>query len=240
MRAVDKAGNADSTPASRTWTVDTVAPGGTVMINSGATYAKSTTANLSLSATDPSPGSGVASMRFSQEGQFWSDWEPFAISKPWTLAGGDGTKTVHVQYRDNAGNVSATARAAIELDTAAPKVTSVTPANNATGVKRNANLTATFSEKMDPLSITNSTFKLFKINPDGSTAQVTNVTVSLSTDGLKATLNPFGTSSTQLAKNTRYKAVVTTGAKDLAGNALDQNKDKEGNQAKSWTFTTGR
>jgi hypothetical protein len=41
-----------------------------------------------------------------------------------------------------------------------------------------------------------------------------------------------------LAANTRYKATITSGVKDLAGNALDQNKNKEGNQAKSWTFTT--
>jgi hypothetical protein len=42
-----------------------------------------------------------------------------------------------------------------------------------------------------------------------------------------------------LAKNTKYKAVVTTGAKDLAGNALDQKATTTGNQPKSWTFTTG-
>jgi hypothetical protein len=239
VRAVDKAGNADLTPASRTWTVDTVAPEGTVVIDGGAAYSRSTTVNLTLSATDPSPGSGVASMRFSQEGQFWSDWESFAASKSWTLAGGDGTKTVHVQFRDNAGNVSAIAQAAIQLDIAAPKVTGATPANNATGIKRNTNLTATFSEKMDPSTITKSTFKLFKVNTDGSTTQITNVTVTPSSDRLKATLNPFGTSTTLLAKSTRYKAVVTTGAKDVAGNPLDQNPTTSGNQQMVWSFKTG-
>jgi hypothetical protein len=29
---------------------------------------------------------------------------------------------------------------------------------------------------------------------------------------------------------------VTSGAQDLAGNALDQNPDIEGNQQKSWKF----
>jgi hypothetical protein len=72
------------------------------------------------------------------------------------------------------------------------------------------------------------TFKLFKVNPDKSTTQITDVVVSLSSDGLTAKLNPFGT--TVLAPNTKYKAVVTTGAKDLAGNSLAQQK--------SWTFTT--
>lgn len=125
------------------------------------------------------------------------------------------------------------------VDVASPKVNSVSPANKATGVKRNTNVTATFSEPMDKSTITKSTFKLFKVNADSSTTQVTNVAVGLSSNGLKATLNPFGTSSTLLAKNTKYKAVVTTGAKDLAGNALDQNSTQAGKQPKVWHFTTG-
>jgi hypothetical protein len=32
-------------------------------------------------------------------------------------------------------------------------------------------------------------------------------------------------------------ATVTTGTKDLAGNALDQDPAKTGNQAKLWSFT---
>ena len=119
-----------------------------------------------------------------------------------------------------------------------PRVTNTSPKHTAIGVAPTANLTATFSEKMDPLSITNSTFKLFKVNTDGSTTQVTDVTVSLSTDGLVATLNPFGTSTTtHLARGTKYKAVVTTGAQDLAGNRLDQNSSLSGLQQKAWSFT---
>jgi hypothetical protein len=120
----------------------------------------------------------------------------------------------------------------------APKVTAVAPQNGATGVKRNTNLTATFSEKMDPTTLTNSNFKLFKVTSSGTT-QITNVSVSLSPDGLKATLNPFGTTTTLLAKSTKYKAVVTTGAKDVAGNSLDQNSTTSGNQQMAWSFKTG-
>jgi len=116
----------------------------------------------------------------------------------------------------------------------------VTPAENTTEVRRNTNITATFSEKMNRSTLTKSTFKLYKVNPDGSTVQVTKATVSLSPDGLKATLNPFGTSSTLLAQNTRYKATVTAGAKDVANNALDQDRTKTGNQPKVWSFKTGR
>jgi hypothetical protein len=127
----------------------------------------------------------------------------------------------------------------LPTDTTSPRVTSTVPTAGATGVVPSSNLTATFSEKMDPLSITTSTFKLFKVNTDGTQTQITNVSVSLSTDGLKATLNPFGTSTTtHLARGTKYKAVITTGARDVAGNQLDQNTvTTDGFQQKAWTFT---
>jgi N-acetylglucosamine-6-sulfatase len=118
-----------------------------------------------------------------------------------------------------------------------PTVTSTSPAANATGVAPSANLTATFSEKMDPATITSSTFRLLKVNADGSTTRITNAPVTLSSDGLQATLDPFGTSTTLLSTSTKYKAVVTTGAKDVAGNQLDQNPNTTGFQQKAWFFT---
>jgi hypothetical protein len=123
-------------------------------------------------------------------------------------------------------------------DTTPPRVTSTTPAANATGVAPSANLTATFSEKMMASSINTpaTTFKLFKVTSSGTT-QVTNVSVSPSSDGLTAMLNPFGSSTTLLAKGTKYKAVVSTGAKDMAGNSLDQISTTTGLDQKTWTFT---
>ena len=123
-------------------------------------------------------------------------------------------------------------------DTTSPKVTSTSPTANTTGVARSANLTATFSERMISSSINPTTFKLLKVNADGSTTQVTNVSVSLSTDGLKATLNPFGNTTTLLARGTKYKAVVSTGAKDVAGNRLDQISSTTSLDQKTWSFTT--
>jgi SMC interacting uncharacterized protein involved in chromosome segregation len=102
-------------------------------------------------------------------------------------------------------------------------------------VARSTDVTATFSEKMDPASISTSTFKLYKCSSRTSTnctTQVSNAPVTLSPDGLTATLNPYGASKTKLAKKTKYKATITTEAKDLQGNALDQQKD--------WYFTTGK
>jgi len=140
---------------------------------------------------------------------------------------------------DSNGSVVCDIGAYERTDLKSPKVSSTTPTIGATGVKRGASLAATFSEKMTRSTLGTATFKLFRVNPDGSASQIASSTVSSSTDGLKATLNPFGTSSTLLAANTKYKAVITTGARDLAGNQLDQSPTTAGRQQKVWTFKTG-
>jgi subtilisin-like proprotein convertase family protein len=113
-------------------------------------------------------------------------------------------------------------------DTIAPKVISTTPAAGATGVSPTANVTATFSEEMMASSINTTTFKLFK---KGTTTQIAAaVSYDAATD--KATLDP----TKSLKRGATYKAVVTTGAKDLAGNRLDQNSSNIGLQPKTWFF----
>jgi len=113
-------------------TPDTQAPSGTVAINGGATFTNAAVTMLTLSASDPGSGSGVASMRFSATGAdgSWSEWETYAQSKPWTLPGADGAKSVYVKFRDGAGNVSAVAVDQITLDTTAPQA--VAPAESFT------------------------------------------------------------------------------------------------------------
>ena len=104
-------------------------------------------------------------------------------------------------------------------DTIAPMVSSTVPANAATGVAINSAMTATFNEAMDPLTINTSTFTL----KQGTTPVSGTVTYSLVT----AVFTPLA----NLAANTVYTATITTGAKDLAGNALASNY--------TWSFTTG-
>ncbi len=59
-------------------------------------------------------------------------------------------------------------------------------------------------------------------------------------DGFSAKLGPYPLEPSKLlAADTRYKAIVTTGAKDVAGNGLHQDPSKEANQRKAWSFTTG-
>jgi hypothetical protein len=116
-------------------------------------------------------------------------------------------------------------------DTTAPKVDSVVPKEGATGVAPGVNVTATFSEGMQAASV-NSAFKLYK----KGTTNALGASVSLDAESSRiATLNP----SANLKRGTTYKAVVSTGAKDLAGNSLDQDASLSGSQQKVWFFTVG-
>ena len=54
------------------------------------------------------------------------------------------------------------------------------------------------------------------------------------------TIDPYPSDPSRLlAANTKYKVVITPGVEYKAGNPLDQNLSKPGNQDKVWTFTTG-
>jgi hypothetical protein len=107
-------------------------------------------------------------------------------------------------------------------DTTAPTVIDTNPANLDTGVCLSKAVTATFSEEMDPLTITTETFTL-------TGPGLTPVSGSVVYDGLTsvATFTPL----TSLAASTEFTATVTTGAKDLAGNGLELDF--------VWSFTTG-
>jgi hypothetical protein len=95
-------------------------PVGTITVNSGAGLTSSTAVNLTLAAFDNS--GSVAEMRFSNNNSSWSNWELYGTTKAWTLTtlGGDGTKTVFVQFRDAAGNGSGSFADSITLDTTPP------------------------------------------------------------------------------------------------------------------------
>lgn len=98
---------------------DLIPPEGTIVINGGATYTNTTSVNLTLSASDLG-GSGLFGMQFSNDASTWSSWEAYGSTKAWVLDSGDGTKTVFVRFKDNAGNVSASFSDTIVLDTSGP------------------------------------------------------------------------------------------------------------------------
>jgi len=162
----------------------------------------------------------------------WSEYSPSTSTALGDTTGlGEDSYIFYVKVKDQAGNEDASpAQRSFTVDTTAPRVKSVTPLNNATGVVLRTNVTATFFEQMNRTTIRKVTFKLYNVDPDGPATQITNVTVKLSADGLKATLNPFGRSSTVLERNTRYRVMITAGAQDLAGNPLAAKK--------VWSFRT--
>jgi hypothetical protein len=92
------------------------------------------------------------------------------------------------------------------------------PLDHATAVSQSKVVVITFSGAMDPATITSSTFML----KQGTTAVAGAVTYS----GTTASFTP----TSALAANTVYTATVTTGAKDMAGNAILADK--------VWSFTT--
>ncbi|GCC50790.1 hypothetical protein SanaruYs_10080 [Chryseotalea sanaruensis] len=104
-------------------------------------------------------------------------------------------------------------------DTTVPVISATNPLSTATNVGRNNTVSITFSEAMDPATINTSTFTLKK----GSTAVAGEVIYS----GMVASFNPTNT----LDASANYTASITTGAKDLAGNALAS--------LTTWAFTTG-
>jgi hypothetical protein len=231
----DKAGN-PSDPKTDTVKIDTSAPsisdlGPTTLPNAAGWYKTDVTNRFQ--ATDSGSGLNGACKTV-----FPANAAGNNIQSKTTSGEGLSLKVTSDSCTDVAGNKAlGIDSAAFKIDKTAPKVSATTPTG--TGIGRGTNVVATFSERMGPASITNSTFKLFRCTSSTScTTQLTNVILSKSTDGLRATINPYGTSSTLLAARTKYRVVITTGAKDLAGNALDQDPMTGGAQQKSWTFTT--
>jgi formylglycine-generating enzyme required for sulfatase activity len=106
-------------PAARA-VADTTPPTGTIVINGNRSATNSRTVTIAMTWADTG-GSGVARMRFSDDGSTWTAYESLAPSKSHTLPeGADGHRTIRVQFIDLANNRSATCSDYIRLDRSAP------------------------------------------------------------------------------------------------------------------------
>lgn len=126
------------------------------------------------------------------------------------------TATVTTGAKDQAGNAMASNyvwgfNAGIAADTTAPTVTFTSPPKGATAAPVKVKVNAAFSENMDPTSITGTTFTVMQ----GTNPVQGKVTAGASS----ATFTP----ARDFEKGKAYTATVTTGTKDLAGNALASN-----------------
>lgn len=101
-----------------------------------------------------------------------------------------------------------------------PIVESTIPANTALNVPFNQIISATFNEDVNPSTINASTFIITK-------ADGTVVTGTIAYSGKTATFRP----ASPLSPNTTYMGRITTGVKDVMGNALQTDY--------VWTFATG-
>lgn len=104
------------------------------------------------------------------------------------------------------------------VDVTPPTVLSVVPANNSTSIALNSKATVTFSEAMNPTTINATNFTLRH--------RTTGVAGTVTYSGNTATFTP----AASLMANTVYAGTITTGVKDVAGNALASTY--------TWSFTT--
>jgi hypothetical protein len=110
----------------------------------------------------------------------------------------------------------------------APTITLTAPPNADTNDLLNTTVNVTFSEAMDPVTITAPGTFTVVVSGVGGAAVAGTVTYNSASD--IATFTP----TANLTASTQYTATITNAAKDLAGNAL-----VAGAKANPWTFTTG-
>jgi O-glycosyl hydrolase len=207
------------TPAIGATNVATNAPTIAATFNEGMSASSLTTSTFTLT---PQGGSPVAGTVTYAPSTFTATFQPAAA-----LAAGMQYTATLTTGAQSSSNVALSANYTWTFTTAAaappppaPTVTAVSPMNGATTVGISTAVTATFSEAMDPSSVTVLTFTL-----TGGGSSVTG-TVSYNATTNVATLTP----SSALASSTVYTATITTGAESSAEIALAA--------PYTWTFTT--
>jgi len=152
----------------------------------------------------------------------------------WALVLLDQEHRVHAYTAtatDAFGNVSAaSAVKTVAVDTEHPRVIRTKPGAGADEVRRGRNVRAFFSEPVRSVTIVGANVKLVR----SATGATVRARIRYDADTKSVIINPRN----DLAANARYQVVVGTGVRDRAGNRLDQNTARSGNQAKTWRFTT--
>jgi Bacterial Ig-like domain/Galactose oxidase, central domain len=147
---------------------------------------------------------------------------PFLCNHKWTVRIPlvMGTNVIRITATDLGSNEGTDGITVTRTgDRTAPRISQTSPSDFAVGVPVSSSVSVTFNEPMDPDTINVATFGLRDAIGDGVPGTVV-------LNGQTATFAP----SNPFAGSSRYTAMVTTGAKDVAGNRLGT--------AFSWSFTT--
>ncbi|BAV34063.1 hypothetical protein SCL_1765 [Sulfuricaulis limicola] len=149
------------------------------------------------------------------------------------------TATITADATDLAGNASRSMAWSFTTganpDVAAPVINSTSPTDGATGVAIGTTFNVSFNEPMDPASITTANFLVTGPGTDPVTGTVafdasSNTAIFTRINHLTTPVDSHPTPVSNLEPGTIYTARLTTGAKDMAGNALANDK--------VWSFTT--
>jgi uncharacterized membrane protein len=115
-RAIDAQGRVQSPPDRVRIGVEDGPPRGSLIINDSAYATNQPTVTLTLPAYDVG---GVESMRFTPDGQFFTDWITYTRVHTHVFSGGDGLKTLYAQFKSGT-ETSDLVSDTILLDTAPP------------------------------------------------------------------------------------------------------------------------
>jgi hypothetical protein len=179
-----------------TYLVDHAVPTGTISINSGAPTTTSPNVTLTLSATNPTSGDPVSSMAFNVDGGSYGAFQAYATSVGYMLPNTLGTHTVCVEYKNEAGGISAPACASIDL--VAPPTNTATPTSTRT-------ITPTATHTPKPTSTVTPggpTFTATSTRTSTPTVRPTSTVTSSPTVTLTASSTPAGPTATHTPKPT--------------------------------------
>lgn len=115
VQAVNSSGQSSWSATESASTIESVS--GDFSIDGGSEYTNTRSIILNVGMV------GISQMAFSNDNSNWSQLTNYSSSHSWTLASGDGTKTVFARFYDSVGNVFERSDA-ILLDTTAPVVSS--------------------------------------------------------------------------------------------------------------------
>ena len=168
----------------------------------------------------------VNGARVARDGNF-----PFEHRFTTPLVGAAPSFTVHACAFDTGGNQACLTAVTLTLvqDATPPTIRLVTPTNGSAQPQNTVSaLTATFSESMDPASVSASTFQLFSAGPDGLTNTADDVPVTTGAVSYNVQSATAILSLPSPLPPEHYRAVIGGGVTDLVGFPVGV--------ASAWTF----